>query len=508
MLHFKNWKGSAQSYRALTCSGAFLLFLSTACGRQQNQAQQEADTLIAQKTEVLSNHQQEAQSSLARFIGTNTDTTQADKMVVDYYRNRGQWLFMHDGHQLAQADSIASLLREEVTAQGLSEKAFFLDDIDQDIAHFRDMKLDSIPVGEVMARLEWNLSKAYMRFALGQRYGFTNPKRIFNKANFDIPVEQPDSTFNLQAVQMLKEGKGCEFLRACIPADSAFMKLQTALAKDSTPDVKKRILYNMERLRWRDTKAPKDGERHIWVNIAAQHLWAITPDSVFSMKICCGKPSTKTPLLTSAIKLIQVNPEWNIPLSIIRGEVSHRAGDSAYFARHNYYITNSKGQKVSPSSVTSAQLASGGYRIAQRSGAGNSLGRIIFRFDNRFSVYLHDTSSKGAFNKDVRMISHGCVRVQRPFDVAKFLLPDADPWLLDKIALSMDLPPETEQGRAYKKKHGSARLINSQDVVPTVPVQINYFTTYPNPETGEIVTYPDRYGYDAIIAKALKPFLP
>lgn len=426
-----------------------------------------------------------------------------------YYQDNGQWLWLGDGFQLQQADSVAALIHEHVKAQGLSEKAFFLEDIDKDMARFHDMQFDSVNVGDVMARLEWNLSKAYMRFVRGQRYGFTNPKQIFSKGVFDIPVEQPDSTFNAQAIQQVKDGQGCTFVQQCLPDNPAFQTLMAALNNDSTPDAKKRIMYNMERLRWRDSKAPTDSDRHIFVNIAAQHLWAISPDSVFSMKICCGKPATKTPLLTSAIKLIQVNPEWNIPISIIRGEVSHRAGDSAYFARHNYYITNSKGQKVSPTSVTSAQLASGGYRIAQRSGAGNSLGRIIFRFDNRFSVYLHDTSSKGAFNRDLRMISHGCVRVQRPFDVAKFLLPDADPWLLDKIALSMDLPPESPQGKEYRKSHkGALRLISSKDVEPTVPVQINYFTIYPDPETGEMVTYQDRYGYDAMIAKALKPFLP
>ena len=416
---------------------------------------------------------------------------------------------MKEGQQTAQADSVATFLREQVTQQGLSAKAFFLDDIDKDIACFRTMKFDSIDVAQAMARLEWNLSKAYMRFAAGERYGFIEPRKVFSKGVFAIPVASPDSAFWADAFDALKRGVACDFLKNCMPADSVYAKMLTALSNDSTPEGRKRILSNMERLRWRDEKAPQAGERHIWVNIAAQHLWAFTPDSVFSMKICCGKPSTKTPLLSSAIHLIQVNPEWNIPISIIRGEVSHRAGDSAYFARHNYYITNSKGQQVSPSSVTSAQLASGGYRVAQRSGAGNSLGRIIFRFANPFAVYLHDTSSKGAFNKDLRMISHGCVRVQRPFDIAKFLLPEADAWTLDKIRLSMDLAPETDQGRTYKKQHkGSARLISSKDVEPKVPVQINYFTLYPNPETGEMTTYQDRYGYDPMILKAMKAYLP
>ena len=81
------------------------------------------------------------------------------------------------------------------------------------------------------------------------------------------------------------------------------------------------------------------------------------------------------------------------------------------------------------------------------------LGRIIFRFPNKFSVYLHDTSSPSAFNRESRTVSHGCVRLQRPFDIAEFVLHDADPWLLDKMRLSMDLQPKTEQGKQYKKQH-------------------------------------------------------
>jgi len=252
----------------------------------------------------------------------------------------------------------------------------------------------------------------------------------------------------------------------------------------------------MERLRWRDSKAPTDSDRHIFVNIAAQHLWAISPDSVFSMKICCGKPATKTPLLTSAIKLIQVNPEWNIPISIIRGEVSHRAGDSAYFARHNYYITNSKGQKVSPTSVTSAQLASGGYRIAQRSGAGNSLGRIIFRFDNNFSIYVHDTSTPSVFQRKIRSVSHGCIRVEKPYELACYLLRDKDPETAEKIKYSMEADMSSPK-REWKK------LIGSKKVDPQVPIFIVYYTLFPVPG-GELESYPDIYGYDSVITKALR----
>ena len=123
----------------------------------------------------------------------NTDTTRADKPVISYYQANNEWLWMLEGSQTAQADSVATFLRGQVAQQGISTKAFFLDDIDRDMECFRTMKFDGVNMPEVMARLEWNLSKAYMRFATGERYGFTEPKRIFSKGVFAIPVESPDS---------------------------------------------------------------------------------------------------------------------------------------------------------------------------------------------------------------------------------------------------------------------------------------------------------------------------
>lgn len=150
--------------------------------------------------------------------------------------------------------------------------------------------------------------------------------------------------------------------------------------------------------------------------------------------------------------------------------------------------------------------------MAQRSGRGNSLGRLIFRFPNQFDVYLHDTNSRGTFNAERRTVSHGCVRIQKPFELACFLLPDADEWLLDRIRLSIDMKPESERGINYLKEHAEdktpIRLISSTSVSPNVPVQIDYYTLYPNPETGEWQTWPDRYEYDKQILRRLKPFIP
>jgi murein L,D-transpeptidase YcbB/YkuD len=101
--------------------------------------------------------------------------------------------------------------------------------------------------------------------------------------------------------------------------------------------------------------------------------------------------------------------------------------------------------------------------------------------------------------------------VQKPFELAHYLLPEADEWTLDKIRISMDIKPETEQGRKYLKEHVDderpLRLINTKSVDPHIPVVIDYYTAYPNPKTGTVETWPDGYGYDRLLARSLKPFL-
>jgi murein L,D-transpeptidase YcbB/YkuD len=209
---------------------------------------------------------------------------------------------------------------------------------------------------------------------------------------------------------------------------------------------------------------------------------------------------------------MQVNPEWVIPFNIIKTDVANHGGDVAYFSRNNYWILDRKtNDTLNAKNVSSEKLKSGAVRVVQKSGKGNSLGRIVFRFPNNFSVYLHDTNNRGAFQRERRTLSHGCVRVEKPFELACFLLPEADDWMLDRLRLSMDIKPETERGQKYLEEHPDApsplKLMTYQEVEPKVPVYIIYYTAYPNPETGIVELWPDIYKFDEVIAKEMGSFL-
>ena len=418
----------------------------------------------------------------------------------------------------ADADSVCAYLSREVPRNGLDTAAFFIPAIARDLEIVHQLAFDSVGVSinDLLPRLDANLTKAYIRFATGQRYGFMRP-RVFNRMDpkvgnpgifarvFDYEVAAPDTT---EAAKKVKEDDRMAYLIESAPNTYIYKALLKEMDKTTDAERRHQIAVNMERCRWQ-IPHPKEHQRQILVNIPAQQLWAIGGDTVLDMRICCGAVPTKTPLLNSEISYMQVNPEWIIPYNIVKTEVAHHAGDSAYFARNRYSIINKEsGDTLNVADVDSGSLLSGNIRISQRGGVGNSLGRIVFRFPNNFSIYLHDTNNRGAFQRERRTLSHGCVRVQKPFDLACYLLPDADEWTRESLRISMDIPPVTERGRSWVRQHADAkrpfRLISYRDVKPHVPLYIMYYTTFPNPKTGAIDFWPDIYGFDKVISKELK----
>ena len=524
MLHIESRQTVQKDFHPIASLLFVGLLLLVGCGEgNQDERPLTLDDLSEWRNDMYALDTQQIAECLGHFSSASSNETAADRHVKKFYAENPRLLWITHRGLRQEADTLLAVLQREVPRIGFSEKAFFIPQIAEGVLRFHQFDFDTAhPASREAARLDFLLSKAYTRYAVGQRYGFTNPRMMnfmdvktadstgrvkqYNRL-FDIPVDEADYDEPLRKLQ--KDSLNV-YLAEALPKDAIYKKLQAGLLKATENDERTRLMLNMERRRWR-TDRVEDKSKYIIVNVAAQHLWAVSPDSVLPMRICCGAVKTKSPLLTSAITHMEVNPAWGIPMSIIRNDVARHGGDSGYFARHRYTIYGPNGP-VNPSNVSSSMLLSGRYHVSQKGGAGNSLGRIVFRFPNNFSVYLHDTSNRGAFQYANRALSHGCIRVQKPFELAHFLLPDADDWTLDKLRLSIDIKPETEDGRNYLKKHPDAerplRLVNRENVSPHVPVAIDYYTVYPNPQTGELQTWPDGYGYDSSLKEAIKPFLP
>ena len=270
-----------------------------------------------------------------------------------------------------------------------------------------------------------------------------------------------------------------------------------------------KIVANLERYRWkRQTSLP---EKYVEVNIAAFHLIATEPGSKpLKMNVCAGTPfKNQTPLLESDISYINLNPTWTVPRSIIEKEIFYLIKkDPNYFKKNNMKVTRS-GQVVDPDTIDWSKYTNPKkfpYFVVQDSGDGNSLGRIKFMFNNPFSVYLHDTPSKRAFNYTRRGVSHGCVRIQKPMDFAFFCLENKDSLYFDRLRFSVDQPPLTKRGKELKRQEKLTKLPDVVNLAKKIPLFIDYFTAYALPEEEKLYFADDVYGFDERINKELKKF--
>ena len=210
---------------------------------------------------------------------------------------------------------------------------------------------------------------------------------------------------------------------------------------------RKQIIANMERWRW----FPREFEcDYLIINIPDYSLRVVKNDDTIRVhKVIIGRPSRKTPVLSSKLTHVIFNPTWTVPPTILRKDVVPAAiKNRNYFRSKNITIYDSNNRVVSPWQWNASRSRS--YRYVQSPGEENSLGLVKFIFPNRFTVYLHDTNTKGFFEKDIRALSSGCIRVQNPFELTEYLLDDPENWNLEKIDEAINTG-ETSQVQIHKE---------------------------------------------------------
>lgn len=181
-----------------------------------------------------------------------------------------------------------------------------------------------------------------------------------------------------------------------------------------------KLIVNAERFRWFPRKYGKD---YILVNIPEFTLVSVANlDTIQKHNVIVGTTQRSTPILSSTLTTLVLNPTWTVPPTILKNDIVPKAKNNIdYFKSMNFTIyQNSTGKVVDPKEWDASKYNS--YRYVQKGGTGNTLGRVKFMFKNNHSVYLHDTPNKSNFNRQFRDISSGCVRVQDPFELAEFIL--------------------------------------------------------------------------------------
>lgn len=251
-----------------------------------------------------------------------------------------------------------------------------------------------------------------------------------------------------------------------LPADGSLTRQTIVALSGGGPSATEAdLIANMERWRW----LPADlGERYIAVNVPEFRLRLMENGVVaHETRVITGKPETPTPIFSGVMDHAIVNPSWNIPPSILKNEFLPRMAEDPLYAEKRGYQVVRRGNSVS---------------IRQPPGERNALGFIKFMFPNQHAVYLHDTPNRTMFGAERRAFSHGCVRVEKPFELAEEVL--GQTWSEERLK------------RLIGRGERTIRLGR------TLPVHLTYFTVSVD-ESGALRQFDDLYGYNRRVRAAL-----
>ena len=441
------------------------------------------------------------------FVASGEEGSRLWKDLQRFYKRRAYepaWV-----GQPARASALAAEVAK-ADAEGLDARAY---DLGDSVA-----VADRKPAGGFLRRekqdfgqqatAELRLSHAFMRYGRHLLSGSVDPRALDkNWVGETRTTDMPDLLekalsgqigATLQGLrprhpQYARLQQALARYRAMAPGDAAKTttlqgggQLKTASAGQAAadPNAQQRIRtleLNLERWRW----LPEElGERFVMVNIPAFRLQAFEGGApALEMRVITGKTEDPTPILADQMTHVIFSPYWNIPPTIAREEWMPKLSQNPnYLAEHGVEVV--KGSRVvDPSRV---DWNDGDLRLRQRPGATNALGLVKFAFPNRYNVYLHDTPNDSAFHQASRDLSHGCVRVEKPLELAEWVLKGQSEWTREKIDAAM---------HAGTEKHVK--------LAKPIPVYLIYQTAWVD-DDGQLKFLDDLYGHDAAQLSLLK----
>jgi L,D-transpeptidase YcbB len=283
-----------------------------------------------------------------------------------------------------------------------------------------------------------------------------------------VPAAGPGTASMTGSSPQMKEPSGSVYDHELAAAVALFqarhsINVDSALGKETVDAMNIPARYrlgeiaaNMERYRWLPRKF---GSRYIFVNVSAFRLQAFdSGQKTLEMKVIVGQEyeDKATPVFADSMETVVFRPYWDVPPSIAAKEIFPKG--PGYLASQNMETYQQGGQT----------------HVRQRPGPKNALGYVKFLFPNDFNIYLHDTPNHDLFNKDVRAFSHGCIRVEKPEELAEWVLG----WPADKVEQEMQTPPDNKSVKVPQK----------------IPVYITYFTAYT--KDGQLYFGNDLYNRD------------
>lgn len=428
--------------------------------------------------------------------------------VVIFYHNRNYLPVWNNSQATHLVNALKSASRE-----GLNPHDYQIERVEAELNAASTPDTDQI----MRAELDILLSQIFMRYA-----SHLGGWRIDHPSNADPEWAAKRPFLDLPAIlhKALTTERIEETLFELLPTHPDYVRLRDALAryrengeiKVKLPNTKKskskirteqqnttvglsegiknkirQIEINLERWRW----LPRDlGKRYIMVNVPNFDLKVIENDhTVLTMRVVVGKPYLRTPVFSSEMTYLVINPYWNVPPSIAGKEllpVLRR--DPSYLSRHNMEVISKGGMRYNPGGINWSQIGSSNFPflLRQRPGTKNPLGTVKFMFPNRFNVYLHDTSQRGLFARSERVFSHGCIRIEKPTELLEYVLGPNSRWNRNTLKT---LSRERE------------RIVGLPE---PIPVHIMYWTAWVDND-GKVQFRKDIYGRDKLLEAQLNP---
>ena len=428
----------------------------------------------APKTELSTD---EIETALARQLRVADTAFPTQRTLTAFYADRADRLTWSDdsGKPLPRAAQAIEVLQRSAE-QGLAPD-------DYEIARLEALR--PTPGGRLddaaatrLADFDVLLTAAVLRYASDVSTGRVHPDEV--QEGWHTQPHEIDFVAELRRAADGDDVAG--WLARLPPPHPGYTRLRDALASlRATNDPRiPEVELNLERWRW----APRElGDPHVLVNIPAFELQLVRGTSVAQrMKIVVGAAfENPTPVFSDRIVSIVVNPPWNVPESIaVKEYLPQLRRNRSALARQGLRVFQGAAgseREVDPKSVDWGAVSEEKfpYHLRQDPGPGSALGRLKFDLTNEFHIYLHDTPAGHLFGRSERDLSHGCIRVERPLDLATELMPG-------------------EAGERLREALDQAEE-RHLPVQPPVPVHILYLTAWVD-EGGTLQTAPDVYLLD------------
>jgi L,D-transpeptidase YcbB len=292
---------------------------------------------------------------------------------------------------------------------------------------------------------------------------------------------------SLQYDQTLADGIKVFQARHGLEPDGIIGERTLKFLNQSFKDKADVIALNMERIRW--VSQVRKGN-YIIVNVPEFKLRAFQDQKQqLEMRVIVGLSAKPTPIFNDELNHIVFSPTWTVPVSIIEEEIIPRLKQNPeYYAQKNYSFYKNESE-INPVNETwdGENVNPRQYRIVQKPGPDNSLGRIKFMLANDMSVYLHDTPNHKLFSKDYRALSHGCIRLDEPVQFAAYLLRDQKGWTTERIRKTIE-----------ENNTAAIRLKQPYNVY------VEYRTAWVD-DGGQVHFREDIYGHDKVQLQQLYP---